>query len=66
MKHRTKRSTVGATRKSGPGNSRPQPRLIGPVGRQIDDIYFQLDDQLTRMAEIQLQFDRLRSKIRLL
>jgi len=36
------------------------------VGRQIDDIYFQMDDQLTRMAEIQVQFDRLRSRIRLL
>jgi hypothetical protein len=43
-----------------------QPRLAAQVGRQIDDIYLQMDDQLTRMAEIQLQFDRLRSRIRLL
>jgi hypothetical protein len=44
---------------------RQQPRLAAQVGREIDDIYLQMDDQLTRMAEIQLQFDRLRSRIRL-
>ena len=49
-----------------PRAPRQQPRLAMQVGRQIDDIYFQMDDQLTRMAEIQVQFDRLRSRIRLL
>ena len=39
-------------------------QLMEGVGRQIDEIYLQLDDQLTRMAQIQLQFDELRSRIR--
>jgi hypothetical protein len=39
----------------------------GSAGQaMIFDIYLQMDDQLTRMAEIQVQFDRLRSRIRLL
>jgi hypothetical protein len=54
----------GAARRS--RAPRQQPRLAAQVGRQLDDIYLQMDDQLTRMAEIQLQFDRLRSSIRLL
>jgi hypothetical protein len=41
-------------------------RLAANVGRPISDVYHQLDDQLTRMAHIQLQFDRLLSKIKLL
>jgi hypothetical protein len=32
----------------------------------MDALYLQLDAELTRLAEIQLQFDELRSKIRLL
>jgi len=66
MKHRSTHGTnvsAGAARRS---PALRQPRLVAQVGRQIDDIYSQMDDQLTRMAEIQLQFDRLRSKIRLL
>jgi hypothetical protein len=61
----TRRTTIRATRKRRvrPGS---QPRLAASVGRQIDEIYLQLDDQLTHMAQIQLQFDRLRSKIKLL
>ena len=49
-----------------PGTTRPrQPsRLPAVVKRQIEDIFLQLDTQLTRLAEIQLQFDALRSKIR--
>ena len=43
-----------------PGRS----RAIASLGRQFDDLYEQLDLQLTRMAHIQLQFDALRSKIR--
>lgn len=41
-------------------------RLSAGVRRQIDEIYLQLDTELTRLAEIQLQFDRLRSTIRYL
>ena len=39
---------------------------IEELGRRFDDLYSQLDNQLTRMAEIQLEFDALRSKLRLL
>jgi hypothetical protein len=66
MKHRTTRTTAGATRHADSTKSRLRPRLAGRLGTEIDHIYRQLDEQLTRMAEIQLQFDRLRSKIRLL
>ena len=48
-------------------NGRPRRgREIVELGRRFDDLYAQLDHQLTRMAEIQLQFDALRSKIKLL
>lgn len=60
---RNTRRTVGTV---GRTDSRQHTRLVAGVGRQIDDIYLQLDTQLTRMAQIQLQFDDLRSKIRLL
>ena len=43
---------------------RGRARAIASLGRQFDDLYEQLDLQLTRMAHIQLQFDGLRSKIR--
>ena len=47
------------------GGDRPgQARAIASLGRQFDDLYEQLDVQLTRMAHIQLQFDTLRSKFR--
>ena len=39
-------------------------RAMASLGRQFDDLYEQMDLQLTRMAHIQLQFDALRSKIR--
>jgi hypothetical protein len=65
MKHPSKRRAAGgAARRTRTEGQRPW--LTARVGRQIDDIYFQLDNQLTRMAEIQLQFDRLRSQIKLL
>jgi len=41
------------------------PQLAGPVRLEIDNIYYQMDDLLTRLAQIQLQFDRLRSTIRM-
>jgi hypothetical protein len=43
---------------------RPRARFIGTLAREFDDVYEQLDMQLTRMANIQLQLDALRSKIR--
>jgi len=39
---------------------------VAQLGRMFDDLYTQLDLQLTRLAQIQLQFDALRMKIRLL
>jgi hypothetical protein len=67
MKHQStsRTSTAGGAAHS-PRAPRQQPRLAAQIGQQIDDIYVQMDDQLTRMAEIQLQFDRLRAQIRLL
>ncbi len=47
-------------------NGRKRTRSLADVGRMFDDLYTQLDLELTRMAQIQLQFDTLRSKIRLL
>jgi hypothetical protein len=47
-------------------NDRQRTRSLADVGRMFDDLYTQLDLELTRMAQIQLQFDALRSKIRLL
>jgi hypothetical protein len=47
-------------------NDRQRTRSLADVGRMFDDLYTQLDLELTRMAQIQLQFDTLRSKIRLL
>ena len=41
---------------------RTRPR--GGFGRQLDAIYVKMDLQLTGMAELQLLFDELRSKIR--
>jgi hypothetical protein len=64
---RNTRRTVGTVGKPpGAADSRQHTRLVAGVGREIDDIYLQMDTQLTRMAQIQLQFDELRSKIRLL
>jgi hypothetical protein len=66
MKHRsTSRTRSDARVARNPRPGRLQPGLAR-IGREIDAIYLQLDDQLTRMAQIQLRFDRLRSKVRLL
>ena len=61
-----KRSTNGVKRVKADGRQdHPgRARAIASLGRQFDDLYEQLDLQLTRMAHIQLQFDALRSKIR--
>ena len=47
-------------------NARQRTRSVAQLGRMFDDLYTQLDLQLTRLAQIQLQFDALRMKIRLL
>jgi len=47
-----------------PALSRRQQRLTSLLRSEIDDIYRQIDTQLTRLAEIQLQFAELRSKLR--
>jgi len=62
------RPTKGLVKRAKPraADDRERMRLLAAVGRMFDDLYSQLDRQLTRMAEIQLQFDALRSKIRLL
>ena len=49
---------------SATANPRRRARLVAHVGRQVDDIYLQLDTQLTRLAQIQLQFDQLRTRIK--
>jgi hypothetical protein len=41
-------------------------QAIADLGRRFDDLYTQLDLQLTGMANIQLQFDALRAEIKLL
>jgi hypothetical protein len=44
--------------------ARQYARLLTGLRSQVEDLYRQLDAQLTRMAEIQLAFDGLRSKLR--
>ena len=41
-------------------------QAIVDLGRRFDDLYMQLDVQLTEMANIQLQFDAIRAEIKLL
>jgi hypothetical protein len=47
-----------------PAGDRQRSKLIAGLAKQINDIYLQLDAQLTRLAQIQLQLDALRSKVR--
>ena len=65
MKERSRERVKGTKKTSGTDN-RVRARSLAELGRMFDDLYSQLDLQLTRMAQIQLQFDALRSKIRLL
>jgi hypothetical protein len=63
----TERGARPVTKRIGklpPALSRRQQRLTSLLRREIDDIYRQIDTQLTRLAEIQLQFAELRSKLR--
>ena len=41
-------------------------QAMADLSRRFDDLYTQLDLQLTGMANIQLQFDQLRAEIKLL
>jgi hypothetical protein len=63
MRARPSPSGAKPTRKPGT-TPRQHLRLPAVVRRQMEQIYLQLDAQLTRLAEIQLQFDELRSRIR--
>jgi hypothetical protein len=63
MKQRRKRRTAGRVARKPYATPGRSPWPAADVRRQMNDIYRQLDDQLTRMAQIQLQFDRLLSKI---
>jgi hypothetical protein len=54
---------ASAVRNAGPTPSRQHAWHAADVPRQLDDIYFQFDAQLTRMGHIQLQVDELRTKI---
>ena len=54
----------GSTAKPPSGKGRQ--RLIKAVDRHIENIYSELDAQLTRLARIQSQVDELRDKIRLI
>ena len=66
MKERSTKELVKRTGKTSGADHRQRARSLAELGRMFDDLYSQLDLQLTRMAQIQLQFDALRSKIRLL
>jgi hypothetical protein len=57
-----KRGLTGAQGNYG-GAALPR-RLLVSVAEQIDDIYIELTVQMTRMAQIQLQVDQLRSKLK--
>ena len=66
MKERPTQARVKRMRKTSGTDNRRRTRSLAELGRMFDDLYLQLDLQLTQMAQIQLQFDALRSKIRLL
>ena len=66
MKERSTTERVKRVRKTSGTDNRQRTRSLAELGRMFDDLYSQLDLQLTQMAQIQLQFDALRSKIRLL
>jgi hypothetical protein len=66
MKERSTKERVKRMRKTSGTDNRQRARSLEDLCRMFDDLYSQLDLQLTRMAQIQLQFDALRSRIRLL
>jgi len=64
MRDRSTKGPVKPARRSPRQNNHQRVRWVADLGRMFDDLYSQLDLQLTRMAQLQLQFDALRSKIR--
>lgn len=58
------RGRTGAVGARGVREGLPLRHSITEVGEQIDGIYEELAVQLTRMGQIQVQVDELRSKIR--
>ena len=63
---RSSTSTPVKHAKDSRANDRHRTRVLNDVGRMFDEVYTQLDLQLTRMAQVQLQFEALRAKFRLL
>jgi hypothetical protein len=66
MKDRVIKRRVKRVKKGRGTETRQQTRFAADVAKMVDELYSQLDLQLTRMGQIQLQFDVLRSKIRLM
>ena len=66
MRERLAKARVKRARKPRGTEGGQRTRSVVDIRRMFDDLYSQLDLQLTRMGQIQLQFDALRSKIRLL
>ena len=64
MRDRSTKGPVKPARKSRRQDTDLRVRSLADLGRMFDDLYSQLDLQLTRMGQLQLQFDALRSKIR--
>ncbi len=64
MKRRSPPRHVTGTRRRKSIRRERQTRPPADIGRQLDAIYVKMDLQLTRMAELQLQLDELRAKIR--
>ena len=64
MRERSIKGSVKPARRSRRQNDHLHMRSVADLGRLFDDLYSQLDLQLTRMAQLQLEFDALRSKIR--
>jgi hypothetical protein len=64
MRERSTKGSVKPPRQSRRQNNHLRMRSVADLGRVFDDLYSQLDLQLTRMAQLQLEFDALRSKIR--
>jgi hypothetical protein len=64
--HQGVRGARGATSKERKPASRQRKKEITEIHRRIDHIYKQLEIQLTRMSQIQMEVDLLRSKIKAL
>jgi hypothetical protein len=58
------RGKAGATGKESTTTTRQRSKIASQVEHHIDHIYKELRIQLTRMAQIQMEVDELRAKIR--